>query len=103
MASTAEPPSTPLPPNNNKYNHLNGVGDDVDDDDDASDLYRDPTLAEVIDYLKDDRQPQVQANAAAYLQHLMYKNEDMKNECRLETSFKDACRKIASYSEEHFN
>ena len=84
MASTAEPPSTPLaPPNNNNNNGSNvngGLGDD--DDDDGSDLYRDPTLAEVIEYLKDERQPQVQANAAAYLQHLMYKNEDLKNECR---------------------
>ena len=87
MASTAEPPSTPtnnnvngLPINNNNNNNNNNAVDD--DDDDGSDLYRDPTLEEVIDYLKDDRQPRVQANAAAYLQHLMYKNEDLKNECR---------------------
>ena len=88
MASTAEPTSSTLPRNNNNNNNninspINGVGyEDDTDDDNVSDLYRDPTLAEVIDYLKDDRQPQVQANAAAYLQHLMYKNEDVKNECR---------------------
>jgi hypothetical protein len=50
--------------------------------DDEDDMYRDPTLAEVIEYLKDDNAPKVQANACAYLQHLMFKNEDVKNECR---------------------
>lgn len=43
--------------------------------------WRDPTLKEVIDYLKSS-DPEVQRNASGYLQHLTYNDNVMKEETR---------------------
>ena len=44
--------------------------------------YRDPTLPETVEFLSHPN-PNIQANAAAYLQHLCFMDDDVKTETRM--------------------